>query len=105
MAPAPSLRAAPLAIRPMDVIPPESFTHDLVVGDLSYLTLEQRYVYERGQAMGMRAAGLSGGAFMPGWVGSGGTEEWIANEQEESRIARKRRVRARRLVAGWGARN
>ncbi|KAL9006849.1 MAG: hypothetical protein Q9188_000380 [Gyalolechia gomerana] len=36
------------AIRPGDVVPLESITHDIAVGDLSYLTPQQRYAYEHG---------------------------------------------------------
>ncbi|KAL8909917.1 MAG: hypothetical protein Q9171_004773 [Xanthocarpia ochracea] len=35
------------AIRPADRIPGKSFTHDLVIGDLGYLTPTQRYVYNK----------------------------------------------------------
>ncbi|KAL8722212.1 MAG: hypothetical protein Q9225_001257 [Loekoesia sp. 1 TL-2023] len=45
-------RVRPLGrIRPGDVIPLESITHDLAVGDLSYLTSQQRFAYEHGLPM------------------------------------------------------
>lgn len=52
--PAPPIRATPGAIRPSDVLPPEYFTHDLAVGDLGYLTPQQRwgrFGYQRSQRM------------------------------------------------------
>ncbi|KAL8840894.1 MAG: hypothetical protein Q9170_001158 [Blastenia crenularia] len=39
------------AIRPGDVIPMESITHELVMGDLSYLVPQQRFAYEHGSPM------------------------------------------------------
>lgn len=44
-------QTSPIALWPETEIPSRSTTHDLVIGDLSYLTPRQLYAYEYGMPM------------------------------------------------------
>ncbi|KAL9016242.1 MAG: hypothetical protein Q9185_006411 [Variospora sp. 1 TL-2023] len=100
--------AAPSAIRPGQRIPPESFTHDLVVGDVSYLARQQRYYYGGGGGLQvpMPMPGVNGFNSLPRWIvacegqqtrmrvgsdGSGWAEEYPGGGKDESSSARIRR--------------
>ncbi|KAI4262505.1 MAG: hypothetical protein L6R42_002318 [Xanthoria sp. 1 TBL-2021] len=49
-------RGMTVAVRPGDTIPVNSFTHDLAVGDLGYLTAAQRYAYDNNLPMSTAAS-------------------------------------------------
>ncbi|KAL9595618.1 MAG: hypothetical protein Q9219_006324 [cf. Caloplaca sp. 3 TL-2023] len=67
-------QATTTVIRPGDPIPLISFTHDLAIGDLGYLTPQQRYAYESGVPMPMNAPWMSISRSMSG---KGGKREAV----------------------------
>ncbi|KAI4177014.1 MAG: hypothetical protein LQ348_005889 [Seirophora lacunosa] len=71
--PGPPSEAAPGAIRPGQGIPPESFTHDLVVGDVSYVAPQQRY-YSHGAGLPVPMPGVGGIMAVPSWTGGEGEQ-------------------------------
>ncbi|KAI4227077.1 MAG: hypothetical protein L6R36_002696 [Xanthoria steineri] len=69
-------RGTTVAVRPGDTIPTSSFTHQLAVGDLGYLTPAQRYAYDGNlpilTAASLKSYGPRASRWMSGALRTGG---------------------------------
>ncbi|KAL8916402.1 MAG: hypothetical protein Q9208_008549 [Pyrenodesmia sp. 3 TL-2023] len=81
---APASKATPGAIRPGDTSPPDSLTHGLAVGDLSYMTPQQRHTHGYSERIPISMPGTTGMVVVPLWMDGG----------------RQGRIRARSMWSG-----